>query len=305
MRPDRLRKLCLAVTTGIVLLPCLASAADKQNKWGVAPFLGIYRPDLSVLNDGALKAPFLVSGDVVQPDDSVISEFRMVTTDLPAITSGTNAGLEFQLNLVERHALLISIGTWEGNSSGWSVGEFPLQGTVNDVIYNRKVNISYTDLGLGWKYRVLQRGGVRISTRLSLHELFDFDYRDQNVLLFTEGTAQGFRRIYATESTSTAILMLQTGASAEYFVRDWWSIGLDVGYQFGLDEFVPVHHGIQSDFRAGTDGISTNSSRSFNPPVANLAGRTQYSSASGFEQYRDLEIDMDGWKIALRATVFY
>lgn len=300
------------LATGLLMVcPLWPAAAEDGKKWGVAPYLGVHRPDLGVLNDAALKAPFVVSGDVVQPDDSTTAETRTLNTDLPAITTGTDAGIEFQLNLTPKSALLIGISSWEGSSDGASIGEFPLQGTVNDVIYNRKVNISYTDFSLGWKRRVYQRGDMRLSTRLSLHELFDFDYRDQNTLLFTEGTAQGFKRIFTSESHATAILMIQVGASAEYFVRDWWSIGLDLGYQLGLDEFVPAQDSTQSDFRPGTDGVSINVS-SFNPPVANVGGRAQYKNGTalctrGTETtcYRDLRIDMDGWKAGLRVTIFY
>lgn len=306
MRPDPARAHAWRTVTAGLLLFCSSphGVAETGERWGVAPYLGVHKPALGVLNDAALHAPFIVAGDVLQEDDSTITAVRTLNTDLPAIDSGAYAGLEFQLNLNDRHALLLGMGSWEGSSSGVSVGEFPLQGTVNAVIYNRKVNISYTDFFLGWKHRVYQRGNVRLFTRLSLHELFDFDYRDENVLLFTEGTAQGFRRIFRTEAHSTGVLMLQTALSAEYFVRDWWSVGFDLGYQFGKDRFVPAFNATESDFRAGTDGVTLNE-LSFNPPVANIGGRAKYNLGSGFNQYRDLEIDLDGWKAGLRVSVFY
>lgn len=313
MRPDSTwAGSWLTLAAGMLLLCHNALVmADSGRKWGVAPYLGMHSPKLGVLNKGALHAPFVVAGDVLQPDDSTVTAVRTLNSDLPTIDSGAYAGLEFHLNLNDRHALFLGMGSWEGSSAGVSVGEFPLQGTVNDVIYDRKVNISYTDFFLGWKHRVYQRGNVRLFTRFSLHELFDFDYRDENVLLFTEGTAQGFRRIFRSESHSTGVLMLQPAISAEYFVRDWWSVGFDIGYQFGIEKFVPTLHGTDSDFIEGTDGVTVNIS-SFNPPVGNIGGLAQYKSggnlctqATGATCYRNLEIDLDGWKAGLRVSIYY
>jgi hypothetical protein len=277
-------------------------AADEEKKWGVSPWLGVHRPDLKLLNEGALKAPFFVAGDVVLPDDTTTTAVRILRNELPPINSGANAGVEFQLNLNERNALLMGVGSWEGNTSGAVLGEFPLQGTVNDVIYSRDVDISYTDFFLGWKYRILKKDKLRLSTRLSLHELFDIDYRDQIVLLFLEGTAQGFKRILIAKSQTTGVLMLQAGVSADYFVVDWLSLGFDIGYEFGLDKFVPRDTQFDLDFRSGTDGVSLEPS-SFNPPILSQGGNTQYNSGNGV--YKDLEIGFDGWKAALRVTIFY
>jgi len=290
----------------------VAHAKEVAPQWSVSPVLGVHAPALSLLNNEAFKSPLRITAQVMDEFGEMKSRRVSFRTPLPEIGAGAEAGLDIQWNISESLGLFVGYGTWEGESSAQTVGEFPLEGALDNAVNERSVRLSYNQAYLGIRYAFLQKPRkYRTYARFSLHNIFDFDYREDQVFTFLTGGATGFKRIIITKAHATAIILAQTGLGFDYFIKDWFSIGFEAGYVIGLSTFELSRATREDDF-LGTDGIG-----SVRLPLAvpNRDGVLHYLDASGPVEadgtkpddstYRSMSLGLDGWKAAFRISIEY
>lgn len=296
---------CKAVTALSIAIICLAAirceAAESENHWGVSPYIGLFNPSLKSLNEGAFRAPYEGTADLIDRfgnNNNVTIPF-IFRAPLPALDPGPMGGVEFQWRLNERHSLLIGGATWQANSSATSQGLFPIQGAFESVMAQRQGDISFNEFYLGWRYNAFYKPKRHdFYLTLSLHDIFDVSYKENLSLLFLSGPPRGFRRSLYVESSATGLLVLQGGAGGEWFLTDWLSLGMEAGYGLG---FKPLRLGnghLTTDF-SGNDNLFLET-----PIIQGASNNMRYKVESG-GQYRDLRLDFSGWKALIKASIYF
>jgi len=274
------RMLCMFVVALLSVFSFFTSVAYAQvdKEWSMSLLLGGHLPDLKPLSDGLYKAPFIgnaeillfegttigesaLPGDVI--DENITEERPFVfANDVPSVGVGMQAGLEFQWHANERHSLIIGLGSMEKTSINRVFANLPLQQyfVSNTVFSERRDKISYTEYTLGWRYNWLRRPKFHVYSRLLIHEVFDIDFREDFVFRFVESPIEDLvdvRRVMLVEAQRASVLMGQIGVGAEWFIRDWLSIGGEVGWLIGRKKFKLGNVSMKDDF-LDTDNIFRN-----------------------------------------------
>lgn len=274
---------------------------EGDRNWGVSPYLGIYNPSLELLNKGAFLSPYVGTADLIDQfgnNNNVTVPF-IYRNPLPELRPGTLGGLEFQWRLNEKHVLLLGGAYWEASSAATSQGIFPIQGAFESVLSQRKADISFTEFYLGWRYNLIHKPNKRdFYFDFSIHDVFDVGYREDFSVLFLSGPPRSFRKSMSVQSQATGLLLLQAGGGGEWFVTDWFSLGVEAGYAFGLKSLRLGNGSLVTDFR-DTDNLYLEL-----PLIQNSAGSMQYKLESG-QEYQDLRLNFEGWKALLKATIYY
>lgn len=295
-----------AIRTSLIIIISLATvngwALDGGHNWGISPYLGLFSPSLKSLNKGLFRSPYEGTADIVDQsgnNNNVTVPFTF-RDPLPELDPGLLGGLELQWRINEKYSLLIGGATWEASSSTTVPGIFPIQGAFESVIARRKGDIAFNEFYLGWRYNAVHKPKNHdFYFTLTLHDIFDVNYREDFSLLFISGPPQSFRRSLVVESSATGLLLLQGGGGGEWFINDWSSLGIEVGYGFG---FKPLRLGngkLTTDF-TDNDNLFLEIPIIQNPSTGNM----QYKAESG-GKYRDLRLDFDGWKALLKATIYF
>jgi len=258
--------LVLSVTT--CLLTPLAYA--EEQRWSFSVLLGGHLPDLKPLSDGLYKSQVVGDAEVLlyeggqntSGDGSVVDQNITETmpfvfdNQLPSAGIGTVGGIEFVWHANDRHSFIIGTGTMEDTAIAQAIGNLPMQQyfVSNEVLSVHRAKISYTEYTLGWRYNLVQTSKVKFYSRLSLHEVFDIDFRDDYSFTFTKSPIpdlEGVRRVMVVEAQTASLLMGQVGFGAEWFVRDWWSLGFEAGWMVGESSFTLKDVRARNDFLAG------------------------------------------------------
>ncbi len=305
------RRLPMAALVSVgLLISGVTSAAVDGKRWSISPTLGISSPKLKLLNDGEFAAPLPGQGRLTLPGsgDNIDSNF-IIDNTLEPIDWGTDTGVEFQLQVNDRNALLFGFSVWEGASTSSVVTEIPFQGVLTSTVYERSGKISYFEYYVGWKRDLFTRPRkYNIYSKFSLRELFDIDYKEEFVFAFEGGPSESFKRVIVTESQATGVLMLELAMGFEYFIADWVSLGVDAGYSFGF-----------SKFRLGDaskkDDIQANDNIRFKLPailgddrkLKYLAEAAPFDDDPSYEQnfYRPLKLEFDGWRSLFRVNFYF
>ncbi len=290
-----------------VVLLCLCTmttkAADKERTWTVSPMLGLFSPRLSLLNDGEFRSQMPGRGRIILPDSGVNLDFEFIVDNpLPAIRYGSDAGAEIGFRINERHGLFFGMSSWEATSTGVIVTEMPFQGTLSKTLYERSGKISYTQFYLGWRWRFLQRDRFSLHSLLSLHELYDIDYKEDLVFAFLDGPATSFKRLIVTQSQATGVQLIRFGIAAQYRLFERFSLGLDAGYFASYRKFLLGNASLQTDLQ-DQDNLSFRL-----PSRQDAAGRLQYlARTTGFTdtQYESLRLDFSGWNLMIKANFHF
>lgn len=297
----------MAVLAAVFLLALAGPAGAEEGgrkSWSVSPLLGVHSPRLTLLNKGEFKAPLPGRGNLVLQDTGENVQFDFVIDNsLPEIRFGTEAGVELQLKLDERNALLFGASIWEGISTSTVQTEIPFQGSLSPVGYERSGRVSYFQYFLGWR-RILSSRPRKydIYGRLSLHEVFDVDYKEDLVFGFQGEGSQTFKRIIVMESQATGLFMVQLGLGGEYFILDWFSLGADFGYTVSARKFKLGNATLKSD-------VQTEDNLNFRLPAQlDEERRLRYlTGGSTFENpvYRDMKLGFDGWRALFRVNMYF
>lgn len=294
------------LAVGLWLWSGLVWAQEEPKRWSVSPMVGVHSPKLTLLNEGEFKAPLPGRGRLVFEDtgDNVNFEF-VIENSLPTIDYGTEAGVEFGLLLSDRDALVFGASVWEGVSTATVQTEIPFQGTLTPVGYERSGRISYFQYFLGWRRILLNKPGkFNLYGRLTLHEVFDVDYKEDLVFGFQGEAGQPFKRFIVMESQATGLFMGQIGLGGEYFLRDWFSLGLDVGYTISARKFRLGNATLKTD-------VQPEDNLNFKTPVQiDQQGELRYlAEATSFADedvtYRDLKLGFDGWRALFRINMYF
>ncbi len=293
----------IAATVLVALAASLGMASvqaeERERAWGLSPFVGLHAPSLKMLNEGELKAPFEGVADIIDEfgfNNQETFNFPMPVSDFEP---GSIVGLEFIWRLNDKHAFRIGIGSWEVNESTSVQGTFPVQGAFESVVASRKADLSYNEFFLGWRYNVLVRPKrYNLYVGLSVHELFDIDYREDYSFLFLSGPPKSFRKSAVVQSQATGMLLLEAGVGSEWFVNDWLSLGVEAGYAMGGRDLHLRDGTINIDFR-DTDNLFLEIPLRPGPDQ-----NMEFKDGLGGD-YKQLRLDFDGWKALLRVTLYY
>lgn len=287
------------------LLPLAVAGqeAAPARDWSVAPYIGMYQPKLDALNEGEFRAPYEGSAQFVDPVANNTDGTFSYSTPLPEFNPGTLSGLEFQRKINERHSLLMGAGTWQATTTAASTGLFPIQGAFETVNAQRKVNLSFNEFYLGWRYNVLAKAsGYRFYVAASLHHLYDIDYREDFTGVFLSGDIRQFRKSLIIRAQTTGLPLLEGTAGGEVFLTDWLSLGLEGGYDLGLKEIELEGAGrvpVTTDFLA-TDNVQLRP-----PMVMDTTTRNMTHKSVPGGDYEVTRLDFSGWRLLMKATVYF
>lgn len=289
------------------LLPLAAAGQEKPaaatRLWSAAPYFGMFQPKLEAINEGEFNAPYEGAAQFTDPVANNTEGTFVYDTPLPAFSPGALTGLEFTRQINERHFLLLGIATWQATSTAASTGLFPIQGAFETINATRKASMSYNEFYLGWRYNFSTRASpFRFYFAASLHHLYDIDYNEEFTGVFTSGDIRSFRKTIMIRAQTTGLPLLEGKAGGEVFITDWLSFGIEGGYDIGLNEVKldPVGRSpITSDYLA-TDNVQVQ------PPMRmNLTTRDiEHKSVSGGD-YEVTRLDFTGWKLLMKATLYF
>jgi len=289
----------------IAIASCMVAinswGVESEREWGLSPYLGVFNPSLEALNNGAFLSPYVGTADLIDQfgNNNNVSVPFIYRNPLPELKPGALAGLEFQWRINDKHALLLGGATWESTSTATAQGIFPIQGAFESVLSQRKADLAFTEFYLGWRYNLIHKPSKRnFYVDLSLHEIFNVTYREDFSVLFLSGPPRSFRKSMRVQSDATGLLLLQAGGGGEWFMTDWFSLGVEAGYAFGFKSLRLGDGSLVTDFR-DTDNLFLEL-----PLIQNTAGNMQYKTEDGME-YRDLRLNFEGWKALLRATIYF
>ena len=308
--------------------------AAEESRWAFSVLLGGHMPNLKPLDEGLFRSPFTgeatilvreggTGGGIGNTGDGTVVDQNNVETfgyrfenPLPSVGLGAQAGLEFMWQPNERHGFIFGFGSWEKTSINRVTGNFPLQQHFASNVINseRRGAISYTEYTLGWRYNLLSQGKFRLYSRLSVHEVFDIDYREDFVFYIAESQIEGLpgiRRDLVATAQTASLFMGQIGIGGEWFLRDWFSVGMEGGYLLGQSSFTLKDVKLYDDFVDGDSLTMTGL------PFRRMSdGTLGYLLESATDQdlkdpntresyYRSMKLRFDGWRVNFRLNFYF
>lgn len=291
-----------AIALTIALLFSLQAAGD-EDKLGVSFYMGVHRPAMEDLNKGEFKSViggFATVFNATGNNEPVKLHF---SNPLPELDMGVNSGVEFQWRLNSDYSFLLGGGTWEAASRAVASGGLYVQGAAAEVTNERVAKLSYNEFYFGLKRSVVDIDEKsRLYYRLTLNEMFDIDFREDLVFLFTEGKAAGVKKTMILQSQATGLLMVQPGIGGDYFIRDWFSVGLDASYIIGLRR-VTLRDGTSETNFLPTDNLTFWLPQKVGSPSGNLEYlRHDYNTIN---DYSTIHLNFDGWKLLFRMNFYF
>lgn len=303
------------------LLLGVASASYAQSggyKWALSPALGMQKPQIKGLNDKALKAPLLGTGEVCPTDscgDTVPSQTIFLGNYPEPIGASANAGLELQWVQSERHVFLMGASTWDGSTESSMPAQLPVQQKLRNVDYIRRDKLSYNEFYFGWKYALFTvPNKYRFYSRISLNEIFDISFREEHVFNIHGGDLDGVSRIFVGKGKTTGVLMGQFGFGGEYFLKKNISINGEWSYLLSERFFNFRDTSRDSNFAAGDHVQLVPSVRpsAQNQPLGYLPidldpniDLTKANTGPDTLPVTDMNLRFDGWKLLFRLTIYY
>lgn len=303
----KLRTLTLRLCALLVLClvaPWQVRADDGERRWIVSPLLGVHSPKMTLLNKGEFEAPLPGRGRIIFQDSGENTDYDfLIDNRLPAIDYGTQAGLEVRFRLDQKNSLILGASSWEGVSTSTVQTEIPFQGSLTQAGYERSASISYFEYFVGLQHLLLSRPKkYDIYGRMTINEIMDIDYKENLVFGFQTANADTFKRIIEMDSQATGLLMLNFGLGAEYFLRSWLSLGLDLGYTISVEDIRLGNATLKSD-------VQEEDNLNFRTPVQLDAGNklTYLAEAGSYDDvtYRRLEFGFDGWRALFRVNLYF
>ena len=311
-----------------LLLPAGVYAAEPR--WSMSMVLGGHLPDMAPLSDGLYRSPMLgeatvllreggegtgADGEDLDENETEIQAFRF-DNPLPPVGIASLAGIEFQWHPNDRHSLILGMGSMEKVSINRTIANLPMQQyfASNEVLSERRGKISYTEYTLGWRYNLIRKPTFHVYSRMTLHEVFDIDFREDFSFLFLNSPIEdlvGVRRVMVVQAQTAALLMGQLGVGAEWFIRDWLSLGFEGGYMVGEREFTLQDVTLRDDFLSA-DSISRDGlpyTRLADGTLGYLAHDATSASvadrAAGDSNYRPMLLRFDGFRFLFRVSLYY
>lgn len=266
--------------------------------------LGVNSPNLGLINERVLGSELPLRGELLFSGSASPAQVEYsIPNPLPEIKYGTEAGIEFSMEVDERNRFVIGLSSWEGVSTALVKTTLAFQGRLLSTNFERHASISYLQYYIGWRRDFfVKHNKYRLYGSLLLNEIFDIDFRENFVYEFIDTTdgSGSFKRVLRQESQATGHIMLQPAVGGEYFLRDWLSVGVDLGYLFGLNDFELGNVESTTDFQ-GQDQVTI----AYPASVINDGrGRLGYYDPNS-ESYQKMELDMNGWRALFRINIYY
>ena len=305
--PEVMRRL-LAVLPVYALTTTVALAQQSpqeppQKEWSVSPILGIHAPTLNSLNSGVLQSPFAAKANIIIDSGASNETLFQFPNPLPPLGPAGYAGIEFEWAMTPRVNWVSGFGTWESSSSAITSGTMPFQGKYSDTIYERSLSLSYNEVYFGGRYNFLiQPKHYRLYGRFTLNTLFDIDYRENQRFRFKIEDGQIVTKSIIFDGRSTAALVTQTGLGAEYYVGDRFSFSLEAGITISTRKFYLTPANYETDFEDQDGYVLFHGTVNPDP-----YGRLEYLTISdeGEILYNPMPLDLNGWKVLFRVSMFY
>jgi hypothetical protein len=290
----------IALLLSLLLQAAGAAAEEEPSRWSVTPTLGVFQPSLKQLNEGVFRAPYEGTGTVTNAlgggDDLVVS----YVSPLPALNPGTLAGLDFQWRVDDKNGFFMGVSDWQATSFTSSVGTMPIQGVVSQVAAQRKANLSFREYHLGWRHTVYDKPKkYNLYATGSLHQVYDVDYQESFSMVFLSGPPQSFRKSIVVSGHGTGGFLLQGGLGGEWHITDSIAVGVEGDYALDLKKVLLLNGKASNDI-LDTDNLTMNKT----PIVVDSNNALTYKSEAG-GTYKDLALDFGGWKVMLKATLYY
>jgi hypothetical protein len=294
-----LPRVLLLLVASLVCAQSLAAGKDL----GVGIYLGVHKPALEDLNDNEFKSPIGGFATVFTGQGSNEQRRLNFQNPLPDLELGVNGGLEFQWLIDNDYSFVFGGGTWEATSRAVTSGGFYIQGAPADVINERVAKLSYNEFYFGLKRNIADIDGkYKLYYRLTLNEVFDVDYREDMVFLYTAGKAEGIKKTTILQSQATGLLMLQPGFGTDYFFREWLSVGVDASYVIGLKRLT------LRDGTSDTNFLQTDNLVFWLPQkVGSSSGELEYLNHDFQElsDYSTIRLNFDGWKLLFKMNIYF
>lgn len=283
----------------LIFVPQFAGAKDL----GVGAYIGVHRPALEDLNKNEFLSPIAGFATVFsETEDNTIIRLNF-KNPLPELELGVNAGLEFNWPLSDGYMFLFGGGTWEASSRGITKGGFYAQGEPADVINERVAKISYNEFYFGLRKNIGGEGTrYKAYYRLTLNEIFDVDYREDLVFLFTSGKADGVKKTIIMQSQAAGLLAFQPGFGVEYQPRKWMSFSIDASYLIGFKRVVLKDGKSDSNFLP-TDNLVLWLPQRVNNESQEIGYLAQ--SPKEIDDYTTMRLSFDGWKLHFKMSLYF
>lgn len=316
--------------TGLLILLAFAHpAVALDNRWSVSFSLGGLSPGLSALDKGLYQAPLTGTATVlleegVEIGEGAADEDVNITETIPfrfdnplsPVRLAPFGGIEFTWHASERHAFIVGFAAMEHSSISNTRANLPLQQyfVLNDVESQRRGKIGYTEYNFGYRYNFLQRDNFRSYLRLTLHEIFNIRFREDFTFLFVDSPIEDLidvRRNMVVEAGTSPLLTAQIGLGSEWFINEWFSLGMEGGYMIGERDFSLRDIRIRDDF-VGGDNVSRTGMPFRRMPDGTLGflspGATPddlADPATRDDFYTPIRLGFDGWRVQFRVNFYF
>ena len=279
-------------------------SAPEDEHWTVSIQFGAHAPNLQSLQK-LYQAPTIGIGTIENVDEigNNVTEQFTIASPLTGSSAGGKTALTFLWNANASHSIIFGLGSWEATAFGVSTINIPIQGQLRELFYERRAKFSYTEFSAGWRYNFMQLGKFNFYSRLSFHEIFDLDYRDDTVFTFFEPNGDvSFRRIIVMEAQTGALLMGEAGVGVEWRLSKWFGLGIESTY-------LKAERSVQLR-GMDTRGIGTIESIQNGLPYGNRSDGTvgylaQPNAEDSDARYQPLNIDMSGLQILFSINIQY
>jgi hypothetical protein len=282
------------------LLPAgdVGAQEEEERRWGVSPYIGLANPSLKELNDSLFKSAYIGNATLTDPTANNTTTSFVFNAPLPPYQPGVIAGLEVSWLFNDKNTLLFGVGNWNATSSANGILQIPIQGALETANLTRKSNISYIEYFLGWRHELFERPKkFRFYVSGTLHQVFDIEYREDLTAVFLSGDVRTFRKTAITAGNGTGLILLEGMGGAEWFLTERISLGLEGGYDLGLQK-IELRNGTLDQDYLDTDNISLSVPFGLTP-----TGRVQYRQPNG--DAKILHLDFSGWRALIKGTVYF
>jgi len=287
----------------VVLLLNSPLALAAENKLMVGTYIGLHRPALEDLSEKEFRSPVGGIADIIVDAGDNRQENFIFNNPLPNLGVGVNAGLEFLWELSDKYSFIVGGGTWESTARSLAYGSLYLQGQAGDFVNERTAKISFNEFYFGLRYNLIRSPkNFKAYYRLTLNEVFDIDYREDLIFLFTSGDAEGVKKSIILESQATGLLMIQPGFGVDYSFNDLVSVGIDASYVIGTRRVTLRDGKSKVDF-LDTDNLSLWLPQRVDPVSGDLQYLSQYPVDN--QDYSTMRLSFDGWKLLMRFNVSF
>jgi len=285
-----------------LLMPTMLYAASEDEHWSVSIQIGAHAPQLTDLQK-LYQAPTWGVGTIEGENDQEAntSEEFIIESPLQGNTVGAKTSLTFHWHANNKHSIIFGLGTWESTVFGNQTEELPQQGSLREIFYERRAKMSYTELSTGWRYDAFSFQKLNFYTRLSLHEVFDLDYRDDTVFtFFGNDNIVDFRRIVVMQAQTASLLMGELGLGVEWEFNKWFGIGFEGAYLFAERR---MQLKLSND---DIKGRSTVTEVTYFPYQA-IDGQVGYLTGAnpGEGIYKTANLDFSGWQVLFSLNIKY